>query len=211
MRFFTKFMTPAVLAVGFIGVAGCDSASQAQTVEAKLTNATATQVAVSQWQVDIEKSHLKFSALQEGEAFDGAFEMFSADIQFSADNLENSSVTVTVPLSSVDAGSTDRNSTLPGKAWFSTKKFPDAVFTANVFKPMGEGAYDAEGELTIKGISRPLSLPFTLDVDDDMAVMRSTLEMNRTEWDIGEKPWNTDEWVSTGVKLDILVTAKRAN
>lgn len=165
---------------------------------------------VKHWRVDASKSHLKFTATQEGQPFDGEFKSFSADIQFHPDNLAGSSVTVRVPISDVDAGSTDRNSTLPGKAWFSVKAFPDAVFTAQDFVVAGDGAYIANGTLSMKGAERPLSLPFTLDLTGDMAVMRSLINMNRTQWDIGEKPWNTDEWVGTNVELDIAITAQAA-
>ena len=204
MRYITKIMTPVILAVSLVAIAGCDSPSQAQLASTQIETTSQTPVSSTQtarpdvhvWVVDVGASHLKFSALQEGEPFEGAFKTFTADIKFHPDNLAASSVTVTVPISGADAGSTDRNSTLPGKAWFSAKKFPDAVFTATTFKSMGEGAYDAVGELTIKG---------------DTAVMSAALEMNRNDWNIGAKPWNTDEYVSTGVKLDILVTANVAN
>ena len=78
-------------------------------------------------------SHLKFSALQEGEPFEDAFKAFTAVIDFDPDDLASSYVKVTVPLAGIDAGSTDRNSTLPGKVWFSAKAFPDAVFEAREF------------------------------------------------------------------------------
>lgn len=165
---------------------------------------------VKRWQMDASKSHLKFTATQEGQPFDGEFKNFIADIKFHPDNLAGSSVTVTVPISGVDAGSTDRNSTLPGKAWFSVKAFPDAVFSAQDFIAAGNGAYIANGTLSMKGAARPLSLPFTLDLTSDSAVMRSRVDMNRTQWGIGEKPWDTDEWVGTNVTLDIRVTAQAA-
>ncbi len=227
MHAMTKIITPAILALSFIGVAGCDSASQAQTVD-KLTAQAVSDQSVSSgdivlqtadtvrpdaeiWQVIAKQSHLKFKALQEGEAFEGEFKDFTAEIKFHPDNLEDSVVKVTVPILGVDAGSTDRNSTLPGKAWFSAKKFPNAIFTASAFTQTSESQYEAAGALTIKGISRPLSLPFTLDIEGGIAKMRSQLEVKRTDWDIGETPWHTDEWVSTSVNLDIAVTAQVQN
>lgn len=159
------------------------------------------------WAVDSDASHLKFSALQEGERFDGEFKTFTANIKFSPDNLEDSSLSVTVPISGADAGSADRNSTLPGKVWFSVKKFPDAVYTANDFVKIQDGQYEAQGALTMKGVSKPLTLPFSLQINGNTALMTSKLNMNRNNWNIGETPWNTDEWVSTEVTLDIQITA----
>jgi hypothetical protein len=63
--------------------------------------------------------------------------------------------------------------------------------------------------LTLKGISVPLDLPFDLEVTGDIAVMTSTVEMDRTKWSVGAAPWDTDEWVSRSVKLDLKVTAQK--
>ncbi len=181
-----------------------------ESQEAAQNSEQSEDIVVNHWAVDMANSHLKFSALQEGEPFDGAFESFSADIQFHPNNLAGSSVKVTVPISAINAGNTDRNSTVPGKVWFSVKKFPNAVYTASSFKSTGDNSYEAVGELMMKGVSVPLTLPFTLEIDGDKAVMRAKLEINRNDWNIGEKPWNTDEWVSTSVGLDIQITAAQS-
>jgi len=65
----------------------------------------------------------------------------------------------------------------------------------------------AKGALSLKGVSIPVDLPFDLALDDNKAVMTSSYEMDRTKWDVGAAPWDTDEWVSRTVMLDIQVTA----
>ncbi|MEP1230230.1 MAG: YceI family protein [Litorimonas sp.] len=229
-----KIITTMALAlglVGLVGFAGCGNETQAQLTETVTTAQPVSAqtgssqsslepvtpladdiaaVQVKSWQVNSEASHINFTAMQEGEPFEGGFENFVAEIKFHPDVLEESFVKVTVPISGIDAGNADRNSTIPGKVWFYVKNFPDAVYTASSFKASGDGSYEAIGELMMKGVSVPLTLPFTLEIDGDEAVMRSTLDINRNDWNIGEKPWNTDEWVSTGVTLDILITAESA-
>ena len=74
----------------------------------------------------------------------------------------------------------------------------------------GDG-YIAKGELTLKGLSVPLDLSFNLDINGDTAVMTSAVDMDRTQWNVGAAPWDTDEWVSKAVTLDIQVTAKKLN
>jgi len=158
------------------------------------------------WDIQAEGSHIRFSALQEGETFTGEFEEFSGLIRFDPENPEAGSVKIDIPLKSVDAGSNDRNSTLPDKVWFSTKKFPIATFTSTDVTVVGDG-YLAKGALSLKGVSIPVDLPFDLALDDNKAVMTSSYEMDRTKWDVGAAPWDTDEWVSRTVMLDIQVTA----
>jgi polyisoprenoid-binding protein YceI len=158
------------------------------------------------WDIQADGSHIRFSAEQEGKTFTGEFQEFSGLIRFDPSNPEAGSVKIEIPLQSVDAGSNDRNSTLPDKVWFSTKKFPTAVFTSTDISSAGDG-YLAEGELTLKGTSLPIELPFNLDIEGKKAVMTSVIEMDRTRWGVGAAPWDTDEWVSKTVKLDIQVTA----
>lgn len=165
------------------------------------------------WTVIPEESVMKFSALQQDKAFEGQFKDFDAAILFYADNLDASKVTVTVPIMSVDAGDKDRNDTLPAKAWFSAKTFPVAIFSSDNISETGDGTYLAQGSLTMKGLTQDVSLPFTLSPADadsgETTVMTGSMLLDRTDWKVGEDPWDTDEWVSKAITLDIQVKAMR--
>lgn len=204
-------------AVLFSGCADAQSSDQAPSLsqtEAQAAAQVATQKSVAtpmmqpNWDILAEGSHIRFTAQQEGADFTGSFAEFTGEIAFDPDAPETGSVSISIPLSGVDAGSKDRNSTLPAKVWFSTKAFPSAVFTSDQISRDGEG-YLAKGSLTQKGKSAPVELPFTLEIDGDRAVMNGTVTIDRTIWDVGSSPWDTDEWVSRSVTLDIKVTAKR--
>lgn len=194
------FSTAIGFAVSLSACSQASSADEAQVVTAK--------VDLGNWDIQADRSHIQFSAEQEGNMFTGEFGSFSGVINFDPAAPENGSVTISIPLKSVDAGSNDRNSTLPEKVWFSTKKFPTAIFASSDISVQDEG-YIAKGELTLKGISVPFDLPFDLDIKDNTAVMTSNVDMDRTLWGVGAAPWNTDEWVSRSVKLDIKVTADK--
>ncbi len=195
--FSTSFAVLALMA--------CGQASSVDVASAQNDTQSATDMS---WTVVQDESHLKFTAKQEGKPFTGEFGSFDADIKFDPDNLEASTVSVTIPLAQVDAGTRDRNSTLPDNVWFSTKKFPEAVFESSDISSVGGNDYLAKGTLTLKGISKDLDLPFSLDITDQ-AVMTSNVTLDRTLWNVGEDPWNTDEWVSQAVELDIKVVAIR--
>lgn len=196
-----------VLISSFVGLSAALSAcSQASSAEEAQT--VSTSEVTANWDIQADDSHIQFSAEQEGTTFTGEFREFSGVISFDPAAPETGSVRITVPLKSVDAGSKDRTSSLPDKVWFSAKAFPEAVYTSSDISAQGDG-YVAKGELTLKGVSVPLDLPFNLDVDGTSAVMTSTVEMDRTLWNIGAAPWDTDEWVSRTVKLDLKVTATK--
>jgi len=161
-----------------------------------------------QWSVIKEQSHVKFTASQQGDEFTGEFETFDALINFKADDIENASVTATIDIGSVAAGSKERDSSLPGKEWFSVKKFPYAVFESNDFVKTGENSYEARGTLSMKGKSQPLTLPFTLDITGEKAEMTGKVDLDRTLWEVGTGAWSTDEWVSTKVTVDVKISAE---
>ena len=198
-----------LFALGGLACSAQTSANSAQ-LDANMAEKTAPVIKTAErngnWLVNPRESHIKFSAQQEGTRFEGSFPVFNAYINFFPEALENSRVEVTIPLGQVDASSTDRNSTLPDKVWFSVKKHPLAKFESADFTQTGEGEYLAKGTLTMKGQSREFDLPFSLDMTNG-AVMTSQVTLDRTLWGVGEKPWNTNEWVSREVALDIKVTA----
>lgn len=186
-------------------MAANQTSEPAQAVAQMNTQQTVTDMT---WNMVADASHIRFTAQQEGDDFTGSFSEFTGDIAFDPAAPETGRVEISIPLGSIDAGSRDRNSTLPAKVWFSSKKFPTAVFTSETISRDGDG-YLAKGTLTLKGKTAPVNLPFTLNLDGDRAVMNGNVTIDRTTWDVGSDPWNTDEWVSTSVKLDIQVTADR--
>lgn len=207
MTYFSKTYMAASCAALALSVTACAEAQTgAQTPPEPPVIELASTATI--WDIQMAGSHIRFTAEQEGEDFTGSFVEFSGVIRFDPEAPETGFVDISIPLSSVDAGSKDRNSTLPSKVWFSTKKFPEANFLSDNISKQGND-YLAKGELTLKGISVPVDLPFTLQNDGDQAVMASKIDLDRTMWNVGAAPWDTDEWVSRAVSLDIQVTAIR--
>ncbi|WP_284386617.1 YceI family protein [Algimonas ampicilliniresistens] len=160
------------------------------------------------YDVIYSESRLGFTAEQEGAPFEGEFTEFTAAIFFDPAVLETARVRVDVPLASFSAGNADRESSAPGKAWFDMKSFPVAKFESDAIRADGAG-YIADGKLSLKGKTLPLSLPFSLQEMDGKTEMRSTTVLDRTQWGVGEAPWDTDQYISRAVSLDITVVAQK--
>lgn len=159
--------------------------------------------------VNQDESRLGFASTQEGVVFVGEFTAFEASIYFDLMAPETSRVWVAVPIAAFDAGSTDRNSNASSNIWFDTKKFPTAVFETQSIRADGD-AFIANGTLSLKGQTKPISFPFKIEESDGQAVMTATFPVNRTRWDVGQEPWNTEDYVGLNVILDIRVVADRA-
>ena len=195
------FIFAALLSLG----ACSDQGAQAQIAE-PTSGAPSLQ---ANWSVDKTKSVLSFSAEQGGEGFTGTFEVFDAQIKFSPDDLAGSKVIVDITLASADAGDIERTEALPGKDWFYVKKFPKAKFETTSFTHKGGVQYEAAADLTIRGITKSVTLPFTLKIDDGHAFMESSLTLNRRDYNVGSGMWESEDWAGHQVIVNIVLEAEK--
>ena len=161
------------------------------------------------WTMDKAASALRFSSSLGGEAFAGSFKRWDADIRFDPADLAHSSVTVTVDVASAATGNTDRDQALPTADFFAAAKFPRAVYRATSFKTTAPGRYVAIGTLTLRGLSKPLSLPFTLAIAGPTARMTAQTAINRLAFGVGQNEWKATTTLPAAVQLSIAVTAKK--
>ncbi len=106
-------------------------------------------------------SSLTFATKYQGEIFTGRFPAFSTRLSFDPARLAGSKLDVTIPLAGAVTGSDERDSTLKDADFFSVSKFPQARFVATTFRGLGANRYAADGQLTLRGVSKPVTLTFT--------------------------------------------------
>ncbi len=181
----------------------------AMLVFAIATCAGAGAADIPNWTVDPAKSRLGFSGTQTGAAFRGSFARYNAAIAFDPAHPEAAHIKVTVDLSSATTGDTQRDTALPGDDWFDIAHFPQATFTSDSIRKKSDGSYEAVGMLTLRGISRPLTLPFTLEINGASAHARGHAVLVRTAFGIGQGQWATDDYVALEVGVDIDIIATR--
>ncbi|WP_212377310.1 YceI family protein [Acetobacter persici] len=161
------------------------------------------------WTLDPAHSTLAFSGKQTGTPFSGHFGAFDGTISFDPEHPEAGQAHVTIVLSSGVTGDRQRDGALPGKDWFDVAHFPSAIFDARNFRATGGNAYEAVGTLTIRGISKPVTLPFTLDINGSALHVKGHLDLVRSAFGVGQGPWATGQWVALEVGVDLDITAQR--
>ena len=163
------------------------------------------------WNVDPAGSKLGFHGTMNGDGFDGQFRRWNAQIAFDPKNLSGSKVSVSIDMTSAATGDADRDQAMPTPDWFSAKTQPRASFVSTGFKDLGGGRFEADGALTIRGVARPVALPFTLAISGDTARMNGTVVLNRTAFGIGQGQWKTGDVVATAVNVTVSLTAHKAH
>ncbi len=159
------------------------------------------------WAVDNAQSSIEFKASHAEKEFTGRFEQWTATIDFDPAQLDAAKAEVKIDLSSAKTGEKMYDGTLPQKEWFNTKEFPEANFVTKTFRKLDGNQYEADGTLTIKGISKDITLPFTLDIVDKTAEMKATITLDRFLFDLGTASDPKAEWVTKDVAVTITVRA----
>lgn len=162
------------------------------------------------WTLDKAASRLSFKSTFGGEAVQGAFKRWDAQIQFDPKALAASKAVVTIDVGSAATGNQEQDEALPTGDWFSAMRFPKASFVTRSFKDLGGGRYQAIGDLTLRGVSRPVVLPFTLTIVGDQAKMSGQTVVNRSLFGVGQGQFASAETVPFNVTVSIALTARRA-
>lgn len=139
----------------------------------------------------------------------------SADgvLVYDAANVSKSSVQVTLPLSAVNGFSDKFDEHLRSADFFDAAKFPAATFKSTQVEAAGEGKLKVTGDLTIKGITKPVVLDVTLNKAGDHPMAKvpaigfdATTTVKRSDFGVGAyAPMVSDE-----VKLTITTEATAA-
>lgn len=155
--------------------------------------------------VVLAESSIRFEIMQGTAKVTGSFPKFTAHIAFHPEALAASKAQVEVDMASVTVSEDQAKDMLPKPEWLDSKAFPKATFTSESFKALGDKRFEAAGKLTIKNVSIPVTLAFTLnEFSPSSASMRGELTLKRRDFHIG---WDDTKSVADEVKVMIAVKA----
>lgn len=154
--------------------------------------------------VQIKGSTLGFSGKYQGEAFKGRFPGFATVFSFDPAKLAAARLTVVIPLASATAGNPDYDSELRGSAFFDSSKFPQARYTATKFRSLGGNRYAADGTLSLRGASKPVTLTFTWTAGTQ-PVLAGTAVVKRLDFGVGGGEWADTSVIPNEIRVDTRV------
>ncbi len=161
------------------------------------------------WIVDKAASRIGFQATLGGQAVDGVFKSWDAQIAFDPKNLKASHALISVETASAMTGQPTRDALLPAPAWLSTHKFPKATLISRSISQTGPGRYLATADLKLRGVTRRVSIPFTVTLSQATGRMLASMMLDRTTFGIGQVPGMRLTSLSPMVKVTMRLTAKK--
>ena len=151
-------------------------------------------------------SSITFSGTHAGNDFAGTFNDWIAEIDFDKNNLSDAHAIITFDLREAKTGNAMYDGTLPSPDWFDARNHPQAMYELTSVQENGD-VYKAEGDLTIKGITKPVSFDFTLE-GDNPTLMAASFSINRLDYNIGIESDADAQWVSEEIGINIKLTAQ---
>ena len=136
-------------------------------------------------QVDAAKSSINWVGKKVTGSHEGTIGLKSGTLIFKKDKLAGGTFMVDMTsliVTDLKTGKGKENleGHLKADDFFGTEKFPTAMLVFKKIAPKTAGIYTVTGDLTIKGITKPI----TFDLATDTATATTTLKVDRTKYDI---------------------------
>jgi polyisoprenoid-binding protein YceI len=91
----------------------------------------------------------------------GRFNRFGGEFSYDEANPQAATVTVTIDTASIDSNHAERDKHLRDEDFLEVDKFPEARFVSTSYRDLGDGQGELVGELTLRGITRPMTIAVT--------------------------------------------------
>jgi polyisoprenoid-binding protein YceI len=145
----------------------------------------------------------------------GKFTKFSGKIEIDREHPENSSVTAKIDVRSIDTRIKKRDDHLRSPEFFNVEKFPQMTFRSRSVKRTGSESGDIVGDLTMHGVTKPITLRVKL--------LTPISDASRTRWSVTTDPIMRHDFnlmfapasesisgISQSVAINIEIEARRA-
>jgi cytochrome b561 len=142
-------------------------------------------VFAAEWQVKPGQSKVGFEATGSGYTAKGTFPSYKSEIRFDPDTPDQAFVRLQLDMKSAATGTKDVDVTLQQPDYFDPGKFPTADFVAKGATKGANGQFVLQGQLTLKGVTKPVQVPFALSVNGNTATVKGETKVNRLDFGVG--------------------------
>ena len=151
-----------------------------------------------------ESSKVGFTIKNFGLNVGGNFKGLKGSIRFDPAKPEESEIDVTVDANSINTDNTKRDNHLRQEEYFNVAKFP--VLQVKSIKVSGSATtgYTMDGNITIKGVSKKISIPFKAAAQNGGYLFTGEFEISRRDFEVGGK----SAVMSDNLKVSLSIFAK---
>jgi len=103
-------------------------------------------------EVQFKVKHLVISTVS------GFFKSFEGTMETESDDFENADISFALNIDSIDTTQPQRDEHLKSPEFFDAVKYPQITFKSTSFKKTGDDEYELAGDLTVKDVTKPVTL-----------------------------------------------------
>jgi polyisoprenoid-binding protein YceI len=117
---------------------------------------------LSKWSIDPMHSEVQFKVKHLViSTVSGFFKSFEGSVETDNENFEHANIDFSIDINSIDTTQPARDEHLKSAEFFDAATYPHIKFKSTSFKKIGDNDYALTGNLTIKNVTKPV----TLDVE----------------------------------------------
>ena len=113
----------------------------------------------------------------------GAFHRFAGEIVADARRLNASSVRFVIDAASIDTANSKRDQHLRSEDFLFIRQYPTITFVSTAITPDGS-SYMVQGTLELRGVTKPLVIPITVEQRRDEIVVQGSVSLNRKDFGV---------------------------
>ena len=155
-----------------------------------------------EWNVDYAHSSISFTISHFFTPVQGAFDKFEGKLMFDPEDMGSSKAEFTVDIESINTKNAKRDGHLKSEDFFNTSEWPTMQFVSEKFEAKGDNKFLVHGKMTIRDVTKDVTVPFELLGVRDHLMMEGTLvggikaefNLNRNDYGVG-----TGDWAATAV------------
>lgn len=133
----------------------------------------------------------------------GTFDAPKGEAVFDEKKPGASSFDITIAAASFKTNIDARDKDMKSEKYFFVTKYPTIHFKSSKVEEK-DGKYHATGNLTIRDVTKTVTLPFEAKKNSDGSyALSSTFDINRLDYKVGEKNWKLKEVVTVNLKAVI--------
>jgi len=158
-----------------------------------------------------DQSRVDFAYKQMNAPMEGKFKRIGGQIRFDPAKPLQAKANLDIDLASIDTGTPDGDEEVAGKLWFNTAQYPIARFVSASVKPLGNNRFLINGNISIKGKTRPIGTTATfIPQGAQRGVFEGSFVLKRADFGIGEGMWADFGTVANEVQIKYRLVATSA-
>jgi polyisoprenoid-binding protein YceI len=151
----------------------------------------------------VTRSTITFQIKNLGINTGGTISGLKADIQFNPNNLASDTINASVDVNTINTDNDSRDDHLKGTDYFDAAHFPKIIMKSVSFRHKSGTNYTGTFNLTIKGKTKLIEIPFTYTEKGNTAIFKGNFKLNRLDFGIGESSMMLSNEVTVNIDAEI--------